>query len=385
MQTGNNNGIERQIFDHIAKANRILVALPQNPNGDSIGSGLALRSFLLKQGKEPEVVCSTTDFSHFGFLPGLESVKREIQAFQSFVVSLRTSTVALDELSYEQHPDRVDIFLKPKDGKFTKDDVSFRTARFPYDLIVVLDTPSLDQLGELYEQNTDLFFETPVINIDHHPNNEQYGAINLADVTATSTAEILTGLVENFEADLIDSDMATNLLAGIIVETNSFQHIKTTPRAFLKASNLISWGGRQQDIIRELYKTKNVPMLKLWGRALARLREVDELGLAYSLVNLSDLAKTGTHAEDILQVMKELAGSLRERKMIMFLAEVASEEVLAYFYLHPNIKSQVVAGVLGGQMLNGNLVTFQSKGLDLGLVEKDALEKLLKIKDQFSV
>lgn len=297
-------------------------------------------------------------------------------------MSLKTTTAELDELSYEVKEDRVDIFLKPKKGKFSQNDVSFRNAKFPYDLVVTLDTPSLEHLGEVYEKNRDLFFETPVINLDHHPNNEHYGEINLVDLTATSTSEIFAVLIENFEASLIDEPIATNLLTGIIVETNSFQHVKTTPRAFLKASNLVAQGGRHQDIIRELYKTKNISLLKLWGRALARLKEVPELGLTYSLVNHTDLQKSGSVLEDVLGVMKELVANLSGEKIILFLAETNPQEVVGYFHLHPSLKVQVVAGALTGQMLNGSLGTFQIKGEGLLQVEKSILEKLQKIQGQ---
>jgi len=245
-------------------------------------------------------------------LPHVSEIKHELEASQSFVISVNTSQAALDELSYEAKPDRVDIFLKPKTGKFSQTDVSFKSARFPYDLIITLHTPSLDNLGEIYEKNTDLFFETPIINIDHHPNNEYYGQINHVDLTATSTAEIVANLIEEFESGLMDESIATSLLTGIIVETNSFQHVKTTPKAFLKASQLIAQGGRHQDIIRELYKTKSISLLKLWGRALARLREIKELSMAYSIVNFQDIEKTAAKPEDISGVMKELVVSLTE-------------------------------------------------------------------------
>lgn len=374
--------IEQQIFDAINKANRILVALPQSPNGDALGSGLALLDFLKKLEKEPEVVSAAADLEPFGFLPGIEKIKRDLVVYQSFVISVDTAATKLDELSYEQKPERVDIFLKPKGGKFSPNDVSFRSAKFPYDLIITLDTPSLDHLGGIYEQNTDLFFETPVINLDNHPNNEHYGEINLVDLTATSTSEILTTLIENFEASLIDENIATNLLTGIIVETNSFQHVKTTPRAFLKASNLIALGGKHQEIIRELYKTKNISLLKLWGRALARLKEVKDLGVTYSLVNSADLAKSGSSADDILGVMKELVANLSGQKIILFLAETGNQEIVGYFYLHPTVKSQVVAAALGGQMINGSMGMFRIQGRSLLDAEREVLEKLNKLKGQ---
>ncbi len=375
-----NNGIEKQIFETINKANRVLVVLPQNPNGDALGSGLAFFDFLRKLDKQPEIVCAAADLSAFNFLPNFQEVRKELEVSQSFVISLKTKNAQLDELSYEVKPEQVEIFVKPKNGKFAAQDVSFRNAKFPYELIVTLDCPSLEHLGDIYEKNTDLFFETTIVNIDHHPSNENYGEINHVVLTATSTAEILTTLIQDFEAGLIDANIATNLLTGIIVETNSFQHVKTTPQAFLKASALIAQGGQHQEIIRQLYKTKHISLLKLWGRALARLKEVPELGLAYSLVNHADLEKSGSAAEDVLGVMKELVANLSGKKIILFLAELASQEVVGYLHLHPSVKAQVVMSAVNGQMLNGSMGMFRSSGQGLLQVEKEVLEKLLRIK-----
>ena len=377
------NGAEQQIIDNLNRAKRVLVALPQNPNGDGLGAGLALYSFLLKLEKEPEIVSAARDFGLFGFLPGIEKIQNRLQVFQSFVVSVATADTKLDELSYEVKEKQVDIFLKPKAGRCEAKDITFKTAKFPYDLIITLDAPSLEHLGEVYEKNTDLFFETTVVNIDHHPSNEHYGEINLVDLTATSTSEILASLIENFEENLIDDRIATNLLTGIIVETNSFQLLKTTPKAFLRASSLIAKGGDHQQIVKELYKTKHISLLKLWGRALARLKELKEYGLAYSLVNESDLLKSGAGAEDILGVMKELVANLGGRKLIVFLAQTGNQEVTGYFHLHPSLKAQVVASALGGTMLNGSLGHFRLSGKGLVEAEKELLEKLGKIKEQF--
>ncbi|OGE75410.1 MAG: hypothetical protein A3K06_02355 [Candidatus Doudnabacteria bacterium RIFCSPHIGHO2_01_52_17] len=377
--------IEQQIFDSVNKAKRILIALSQNANGDGLGAGLALFEFLKKLEKEPELVSTVGDLGPYRFLPGIENLKTEVSVFQSFVISVAKTNAQLSELSYEEQSDRVDIFLKPSSGKFSPQDVTFRTAKFPYDLIIVLDTPALEHLGVLYERNTDFFFETPIVNIDHHPNNEQFGEINLVDLTATSTAEILAGLIESFEAGLIDDRIATNLLTGIIVETNSFQHIKTTPKAFLKASSLIAQGGRHQDIIRELYKTKNISLLKLWGRALARLREVKDLQVAYSLLSAMDLQKSGSPEEDVFGVMQELVANLAGRKIVFLLAETSGGDVLGYFYFHPSVRAQLVVETLGGQMLNGSMASLRVVGANILEVEKTVLEKLQKLKDQIGV
>lgn len=377
--------VQKQILASLNKAKQILICLPQNPGGDALGAGLALFQFLKKVEKSPEIVCTAPDLGLFKFLPGADEIRTSLRTSQSFVVSVNTDKAKLDELSYEVAEGRVDIFLKPKEGRFTRDDVTFRDARFPYDLIIAIDTPALEYLGEVYDQNTDLFFETPVANIDHHPNNEHYGQINLVDLTATSSSEILVSLLEEYEAGLIDQNIATSLLTGIITETNSFQHVKTTPQAFLKASRLISLGGDHPGIIRELYKTKQISLLKLWGRALARLREVKELGLAYSLLSFSDLTKAESRSEEVAGVMKELVGSLAGRKIVLLLAETAPQEIVGYFHLHPNLKFQVIVTTLGGQMLNGANGKFTLSKTGLLDAEKQVLEKLEKIKEQIAV
>lgn len=376
---------QKSVFDSINKANRILIALPSNSGGDAIGAGLALHSFVKKLDKEPEIVTASRALEQFSFLSHISEVKHELESAQSFVISVNTAAAPLDELSYEAKNDRVDIFLKPKSGKFAAADVSFKNARFPYDLIITLHAPSLDNLGEIYEKNTDLFFETPIINIDHHPNNEYYGEINHVDLTATSTAEIVANLIEEFESGLMDEQIATSLLTGIIVETNSFQHVKTTPRAFMKASQLITQGGKHHDIIRELYKTKSIALLKLWGRALARLKEIKDMAMVYSLVNFSDIEKTSATTDDVAGVMKELVASLTGTKIILFLAENEPQQITGYFHLHPSIKAQVFASALSAQMLNGALGRFTMKDADLLEAEKGILEKLTKIKDQIAV
>ena len=143
----------------------------------------------------------------------------------------------------------------------------------------------MEDLGSLNEHNADLFFETPKINVDNKAENEYFGAINLVDVTATSVAEILAGLLQEYEAQLLDEDILLPcLLTGIISKTQSFQHVQTTPRAFLKASELVALeGGRQQEIIKNIYKTKPLSLLKLWGRALARMKIQEDIKAIHSV------------------------------------------------------------------------------------------------------
>jgi len=376
--------IQQQIFERVNHATRILIPLPNSPGGDTLGAALAMYEFLKKLNKEPFLVTQGGIAERYRFLPNASATQSKLEQSRGFVISVRTENTPLDELSYhlDEAAERVNIYLKPKEGNYEASDVSFKSDKFPYDLILVLGLPSLDLLGKLYDENTDLFFETPIVNIDNHSNNEHFGEINLVDITATSTTEILAGLLEDYEAGLINAGIATNLLAGILIETNSFQHIKTTPRAFLKASSLIAFGADQQEIIKHIYKTKSVNLLKLWGRALARLKEVPELNAAYSLIKAEDIAKAGS--ADIREVMEELVVSLSDTKIIALLAETAPGQTTGYIRLHPSLISPEVANLLSIDWVEGGLGKFVFSGKTLSESEAELINRISKFKEKLS-
>lgn len=374
----NDTDTRQNIFEHFNKAKKILIPLAARPSGDGLAAALALSQFLKKLDKEPHVVCQNGLPAKLSFLPDNEQVVSDIEHSSGFVIRVRTDAAPLDELSYhlDEQAGVVDIFLKPKSGQYKPEDVGFRADRFPYDLVVTLNTPSLDMLGDLYDKNTDLFFETPIVNIDHHPNNEHYGELNYIDITATATTEILLELLENFEAGLIDPDIATNLLAGILIETESFRHIKTTPKAFLKASSLVSIGARQQDIVRHLYKTRSVGLLKLWGRALARIKEAQGLPLVYSILREEDLQKAGSR--DVEGVFSEMLASLKNNKMVALLAQTGADTVDGHLYIHPNLPLSDIAAILETDKIEESGLRFFIKGKTLSEAEEDFLSRMNK-------
>lgn len=325
---------QQQIFDQIRKANKVLIALPNNPSADSVASGLALKIFLQKLQKDAQIACSGVLPESLMFLPEAGTVISSLRSGKSFVINVNTSVKKLDELSYQASGEKVEIFLKSQGEDFSPEDMTFSSARFPLDIIVTLDVQSLEDLGPLFEQNADLFFETPKINIAHKASNEYFGAINLVDITATSVAEMLTELLEQFESQLLDENIATCLLAGIITKTHSFQHAHTTPQSFARASRLVNLGGRQQEIIKYVYKTKSLSLLKLWGRALARLKTGPDAPVAYSMLSRTDFQKSDASDREVLLVLKELVESLADYKILAVLSEDGSEGVRFVLAVH---------------------------------------------------
>jgi nanoRNase/pAp phosphatase (c-di-AMP/oligoRNAs hydrolase) len=375
---------DAQLFELLGKSQRILVALPANPNGDTLGGSLALAEFLKKMNKRVEIFCQKTDFGNLSFLPGISEIKHEIVFAKSFVISLKTDSAKLDELSYNVLPDRINIYLKPKDGSFNENNISY-SAEFPgYDLIVCVDTPTLESLGALYEKNAEMFFQAAKVNIDNHINNNNYGTINIVDVTASSTSEILLDLLKQYEASLIDENIATNLLTGIISETNSFQHNKTTPNSFLKASELISYGAKQQEIIRNLFKTKDLPILKLWGRAMARLKELPEFSAMFSAVDLKDVEKSQADDNIILKVAEDFAASTTDSK-VAFLVVERPDQLSIFVSANPNIKLEELVNFFGGEFISEALAKVVIKGRSITESEQVISEALKELKPRLGL
>lgn len=341
--------LEQQIFASFAKATKILIALPEQAHPDLFGSALALRLFLQKLEKEAVVVTSGKVPPSLSFLPGFSDIRSSLNTTASLVVVLDTTKKELDELSYQEENGSVNIYLKPKNGEYIPADVSFRQEKSPADTIVVLGARSLEDLGQLFEQNPESFYEAPKINIDNHPGNEYFGAINVVDINTSSVAETLAALFEKFESNLVDEDIATCLLTGIITKTHSFQHVQTTPHAFLAASQLVAAGGRQQEVVKHLYKTKSLPLLRLWGRALARLKILDECSCMYSMINLGDFGKAGADDSDAAEVLHEILENAASYRVVGLMTEILGGGVRILLALHNQVNGEDLLARLKAQ------------------------------------
>lgn len=339
--------ITQQIFEQINKSHKILIALPERLNADNISGALGLGRFLERLEKDVEIVSSGRVPVELDFLVGIEKIKNSIPNTKSLVINVDTSIKELEEVSYQTTSKSVNIFLKSKKEHFSPEDITFSNDKPAFDIVFILESASLEDLGALFESGSDVFFEATKINIDNNPSNEYFGSINLVDINATSIAEILVGLFFAYETQLVDEDIATNLLTGLIAKTNSFQHVKTTPNAFLKASELISLGARQQEIIKFLYKTKTLSFLRLWGRTLARLKIDDKIMAAYSLLNLGDFGKAGASDTDLHLVLKELLDNISGYKIVGLLSEAMGGGIKLLVALHPQLDIEKIINIFG--------------------------------------
>lgn len=312
---------KQQVTELIKKFNRILVVSHARPDGDALGSLLAMTTVLTALGKEAVGVVRDPIPGTYRFMPGITKLQKEISGSRDLIVSVDTAEVPVDKLKYNTRDHKLNIIVTPKRGSYAEGDVSITSGSFKFDLIIVLDAPDLDRLGVVYEEHPDLFYETPVVNIDHHPSNDYFGAVNLVDLTATSTSEILVGVIESLGESLITEDVATCLLTGLITDTGSFQNSNTTPKSLTVSAQLVATGGRQQEIVQHVYKTKPLSTLKLWGRALTRLQYDAEARLVWSSITAKDFADTGGTASEAKEVIDALMSSAPDAEIILLLRQ----------------------------------------------------------------
>ncbi len=320
-----NNNIQKQIIELIKKQKRILVLPSSPPDGDSLGSAISLYMTLKKLGKEVTVICNDPVPEVLQFLPNTKIIGKDGASSNDFIITIDCKNAKVDSIRSNIEDDKVNIIITSKDGKINKNDLFFNLRELDYDLIITVDTAETSQLGVFYQENIELFQQIPVINIDHHVSNSHFGKINHVDIMASSTTELLLPLLEELADDtstpLIDEDVATLLLTGIITDTGSFQNANTTPKAFAKAAQLISYGARQQEIIQHIYKTKQLSQLKLWGRVLSKIQTDEKHRIVWSVVTRQDFKDTESLEEQTGDVIDELMTNAPGAEVIMLMRE----------------------------------------------------------------
>jgi len=339
---------KQQALELIGKSKNILLVAHEKPDGDALGSLIALYLVLNKLGKKVTTVVTDSVATQYQFLPKLDKFVNQLNALRDFIISVDCVNATADKLAYNFQDGKLNIVITPKNGNFNPQDVSFAEGSFQFDLLITLDTADWDQLGILYANNVKLFQGAPVINIDHHSTNDYYGTVNLVDLTATATSEILVGLIEALGPSLIDEDVATALLTGIISDTGSFQHSHTTPKSLTIAAQMVGFGARQQEIIKNLFKTKSLTTLKLWGKILTEIKLDPEHRLSWAIVPLNYFEDTGATTEETGGVIDELMTSVPGADIILLLSEKKSREISGSLRTKKGVNAAELAALFGG-------------------------------------
>ena len=314
--------INQQLHQLLENSQHVLLVFGQDKNPDAIAAALAMQNFLQKQFKQADIVSG--GFSVPGtlkFLPGIGQIKPTLEHLQKFIIKVDVSKTNLDTISYDVKDGNLAIYLTPRQGILTKNELRTAQSSFKYDLIITFGVRDLESLGEIYHNNTDLFYRVPVVNFDQHPGNEHFGQINIVELTATSTCEVLYNYLVQLGEAYLDEHIATAILTGMISGTKSFKTPNVTPLTLNLASKLMAMGADRDLIVQNLYRTRTLSTLKLWGEVLSHLEHDSSSGAVWAKLPREIFLNSGAREEDLKEVVTELITNSPEAKIIILFYE----------------------------------------------------------------
>lgn len=233
----------------IRKAGSLALACHQNPDGDALGSMLAMHHLARANGKlvisswpSPFIVAP-----HYRYLPGLDQ--------------------ATKPADYPERPE----------------------------LMITFDCGSMGRLGDLAANA--LRAQTLLV-IDHHRTNDNFGSINLIDVDAAATAVVVRQLARALGWEL-NRDAALCLYTGLVTDTGRFQYETTTPAVFALAQELAGFDLPLENITRQLFEEHRFAYIKLIAMALERAQLDREISFVCTWVTLDDMARFGVETDEM--------------------------------------------------------------------------------------
>ncbi len=254
---------------------RFLVTGHVDPDGDCIGSMLAIARFL--EGRGREVHCFAA-----GEIP--ESYKR-LPGFDLFVPAERIS-----ELKYE--------------------------------VIVALDSPTTDRTEVIGGRDN----ERKIVNIDHHPTNARYGTVNVVDEHAAAAAVLVYRYLACEAPGAITPEIADALYLGILMDTGGFKFQNTNAEALETAARLVERGAHPYELAREYIYMNSVVTLKLLSMVLSSLEVHGDGRIAVLVVTGEMLGRAGASLKDT-EGFVDYAASIDDVELSALLREIGPREI----------------------------------------------------------
>ncbi|MEP7162230.1 MAG: hypothetical protein ABI747_00490 [Candidatus Moraniibacteriota bacterium] len=363
---------EEQFLELVKPAKHPLILIPPYPTHDALATSFAIGLFMEELGKSPTVGCDhfSEKKEELSFLQVPKNFETAISGARDFVLSFNTEHNAILNVRTERFDKELRIHLTPEHGTIDPRDFSFILAKYKFDLVITISARDKESLGKMYENNPDIFYEVPIVNIDFQSANEQYGQLNLVEVTASSSSEIAASLLEKVGKELLTGPVAEALLTGIISATESFQKKNTTPRALEIASRLMEKGADQQKIVKNLYKTQPLNLLKLWGRIMGNVHYEEAEKLIWAPVTIEDLIQSRTKMEDLHLALDKLRGSFTGASVFVLLFKENQESLHLFLKTTTQDELEKIQALFPEGQLLGDTLEGTLSGMDLASAER---------------
>ncbi|MDB5166932.1 MAG: hypothetical protein JWN26_77 [Candidatus Saccharibacteria bacterium] len=249
---------KQQLVEKIVSSTNVLVTVSNNPSVDALSAAIALTVMLNKIGKHTTAIFSGATPPAITFLDPAKTFETSIDSLRDFIIALDKEKA--DHLRYKVEGEAVKIFITPYRTTLSSDDLEFSQGDYNVELVLALGVENQSHLDGALEAHGSILHDATVITISNESGTSSLGSIDWRDDTASSLSEMLVSLSELLQADtpLIDQQIATALLTGIVAETDRFSNIKTSSKVMTVAAQLMAAGADQQLIASKLQESHEI-------------------------------------------------------------------------------------------------------------------------------
>jgi bifunctional oligoribonuclease and PAP phosphatase NrnA len=301
--TVGNGDSTTELHKLIAKSNNIIITTHINPDGDALGSALAMYFYLKGKNKNPMVFISGEIPFNMEFLPGIEKV-----------------------INYEKTPVHDDIINS--------------------DLVIVVDLNDLGRLRQLSESIMES--KAPKAVIDHHTNPHDFADIYIVDTESSSTGQLIWQVFKSDPQFVLSKDIASLLYVAIMTDTGSFRFPRTTGDLHRVIADLIDGGADPVSLYEKVYNNNPFRTMKLLGEAFYGMELYSEGKLCLMKITAVMLERAGA-VEDDIENFVEKTLSIRGVVLGILITEIKERnEIRMSFRSKGNYSARDIAVHFGG-------------------------------------
>lgn len=241
---------KQQAVESIKQATNVLVTVSANPSVDQLSAALGLTLMLSKLEKHATAVFSGQVPEAIKFLEPDKTLENNVDSLRDFIIALDKEKA--DKLRYKVEDDVVRIFITPYRTKISKEDFHFSQGDFNVDVVVALGVEEREELDNAIKAHGRILHDSTVVTINTGTTKSKLGATNWSDEAASSLCEMLVSVSESFGSGLLDQQISTAYLTGIVAATERFSNNRTSPKVMTMSAQLMAAGANQQLIANEL-------------------------------------------------------------------------------------------------------------------------------------
>lgn len=244
--------------ERLKNSANILVTVSNNPDVDDLSAMIGFSLLLGKLGKHASAVFSGQVPPAINFLQPDARLEKDVSSLRDFIIALDKDKA--DKLRYKVEENVVKIFITPYKTKISQDDLSFSEGDFNVDTVVALGVSKRDDLDNAIKAHGRILHDAAVITVNAGPKTSDLGSIDWQDPSASSLCEMLVSISESFGSGLLDEQISTAFLTGIVAATERFSNNKTSPKVMTMAAQLMAAGANQQLISNNLQASPQIPV-----------------------------------------------------------------------------------------------------------------------------